>query len=689
MYRITVVIGLLVFFISGAIAESDDKLNLDPIIVSADLREISHYEIPASVSVLNTQELQDRGATHFEDVIQSLPNVNFSGQSSRPRHIQIRGIGERDEYTGRPNSSVGFAIDDIDFSGIGMVGNLFDVKQVEILRGPQGTRYGANALAGLINIVTAEPTPWRENLLELTAGDYGLTEIGLMTSGAFKEGEDDSPLYRFSLFKHDSDGYYKNAYLGKNDTNGRDELSLRGKLQFTPNDDTSIDLTLMHANLNNGYDAWALDNSFTTLSDHPGKDTQQSTAAAAKVHWNGNANFAVVSTTTIADSKMQFAYDGDWVYPGYHPNGDNAYAYNNDKNRSTISQELRLVSNDKSRLFNATTDWLLGFYGLGLNENNQTTDNYGTNLISDYRNTRLAAFAQLDYQHNESQVLSAGLRIENNDLSYADNNGESFNPAETMWGGHLSFTQQLSAQHNAYVAISRGYKGGGFNTGLSSGADPLLLRYKQETALNYEIGLKSFSLNHALTTSISLFYMQRDSPQFNGYTFVGNNYVYFTENFDKATNYGLEAEFNWQANEQWTVFGSLGLLNTNVTGSPVSATFQVENREQAHAPNYQYLLGARYRSENGLFARFSATGLDAFYFSNSHSQKSTAYSLLNARIGYEAKQWEVYLWVRNLLDEKYATRGFFFANEPTFSIEEEYIRLGAPRHFGATIRLRF
>ncbi|MCF6262990.1 MAG: TonB-dependent receptor [Xanthomonadales bacterium] len=687
MYRITAVIGLLLLTVSNA--EAENALVLDPVTVNADLREVSQYEIPASVTVLNTEDLQNRGATHFEDVIQELPNVNFSGQSSRPRHIQIRGIGERDEYTGRPNSSVGFAIDDIDFSGIGMVGNLFDVKQVEVLRGPQGTRYGANALAGLINVVTAEATPWRENMLELTAGDYGLTEIGLMTSGAFKEGEDDSPLYRFSLFKHDSDGYYKNAYLGKNDTNGRDELSLRGKLQFTPNDDTRIDLTLMHANLDNGYDAWSLDNSFTTLSDQPGKDTQQSTAAAVKVHWDGSANFAVVSTTTIADSKMQFAYDGDWVYPGYHPNGDNTYAYNNDKNRDTISQELRLVSNDKSRLFNATTDWLLGFYGLRLNEDNHTTDNFGANLISDYRNTRLAVFAQLDYQHSESQVVSAGLRIENHDLRYVDNNGENFSPDETLWGGHLSFTQRLSAQHSAYASVSRGYKGGGFNTGLSSGADPILLRYKQETALNYEIGVKSFSLNHALTTSISLFYMQRDNPQFNGYTFVGNNYVYFTENFDKATNYGLEAEFNWQANEQWSVFGSLGLLNTNVSGTPVSATFQVENREQAHAPNYQYLLGAQYRSENGLFVRFSATGLDAFYFSNSHSQKSTAYSLLNARIGYEAKQWEVYLWVRNLLDEEYATRGFFFANEPTFSIEEEYIRLGAPRHFGATIRLRF
>lgn len=685
----TIALAMLVLTATNSQADDSEPVELSTITVNADLRDTTEFEIPASISLLDTQSLQDRGATHFEDVLLELPNVNFAGQSSRPRHIQIRGIGERDEYTGRPNASVGFAIDDIDFSGIGMTGNLFDVKQLEVLRGPQGTRYGANALAGLINIVTSEPMPYRESLLELTAGDYGLTELGLMTSGAFKEGEDDSPLYRFSLFKHDSDGFYKNAYLNQNDTNGRDELNLRGKLRFTPNGDTRIDLTILHANLDNGYDAWSLNNSFTTLADEPGKDTQESTAAAVKVHWEGNPNFAIISTTTLADSSMEYAYDGDWVYPGFHASGDNTYAYQNDKNRDTISQELRLVSTLSSRIFNASTDWVLGLYGLQLNEDNHTTDNYGTDLKSDFRNTRLAVFGQLDYHLSHSQTLSGGLRIENHDLSYSDSYAEQFDPDETLWGGHLTFTQSLSSRHSAYAGISKGYKGGGFNTGLSAGADAELLSFNKETALNYEVGLKSQLWANTLVTTVSLFYMQRDTPQFDGYTYVGNNYVYFTENFDKATNYGLEADFDWQLNTQWNLFASLGLLNTDVTGTPNSATFQVNNREQAHAPNYQYMLGLQYRRANGLFARLSMNGSDAFYYSNSHSEKSEAYTLVNARIGYEASRWDIYLWMRNLLDEEYATRGFFFANEPTYSIEEEYIRLGAPRHFGLTARLHF
>ncbi len=114
-------------------------------------------DLPQSVTVLDRDTLQLAGVQHFEDVLALVPDLNWAAGTSRPRFFQLRGIGEVEQYQGAPNPSVGFLIDDIDFSGVGMPATLFDTQQIEVLRGPQGTAYGANALAGLISVRTVDP----------------------------------------------------------------------------------------------------------------------------------------------------------------------------------------------------------------------------------------------------------------------------------------------------------------------------------------------------------------------------------------------------------------------------------------------------------------------------------------------------------------------------------------------------
>ena len=148
--------------LDGANALAADEPTSDPqileeVIVTATLRKQSLLETPVSIAVLNERTLQDAGRQHFEDVLAAVPNLNWAGGTSRPRFFQIRGIGEREQYEGAPNPSVGFLIDDIDFSGIGMPATTFDVGRIEVLRGPQGMRYGANALAGLIVMRGQDP----------------------------------------------------------------------------------------------------------------------------------------------------------------------------------------------------------------------------------------------------------------------------------------------------------------------------------------------------------------------------------------------------------------------------------------------------------------------------------------------------------------------------------------------------
>ncbi len=129
--------------------EAGADVSLEEIVVTATFRAAPAIEVPASVTVLSQQVVRDAGQQSLQDVLGLIPNLNWAGDTSRPRYFQLRGIGELEQYQGAPNPSVGFLIDDIDFSGLGSGGTLYDIDQVEVLRGPQATRYGANALAGL------------------------------------------------------------------------------------------------------------------------------------------------------------------------------------------------------------------------------------------------------------------------------------------------------------------------------------------------------------------------------------------------------------------------------------------------------------------------------------------------------------------------------------------------------------
>src|SRR5690606_8654131 len=141
-----------IILLLAAVASATADEVLEEIIVTADFRERPADEMAASITVIDTDSIEQLAVQHFEETVFFVPNLNWSGDGNRARYFQIRGVGELEQYEGAPNPSVGFIIDDIDFSGIGTIATLFDVEQIEVLRGPQGSRYGAQALAGLIYV---------------------------------------------------------------------------------------------------------------------------------------------------------------------------------------------------------------------------------------------------------------------------------------------------------------------------------------------------------------------------------------------------------------------------------------------------------------------------------------------------------------------------------------------------------
>ena len=670
-----------------------DSFELDQITVTADLRQTTVRKIPTSVTVLDAQTLEDAGLQHFQDVMQLVPNLNWSSASSRPRYFQIRGIGERSQYEGAPNPSVGFLIDDIDFSGIGGAATLFDTEQIEVLRGPQGTRYGANALAGLINVRTVAPSFQRESRIEAMLGDHDTWSLGFIVGGAV--GESERAAYRVSVQQFENNGFRYNDYLDSNDSNGRDEFSGRVKFLWQPSADWELNLTALFADIDNRFDAFAPENTLTVHSDKPGQDAQESLGIAFKAHFSGWSHAELISTTTVADSDIIYSFDGDWGNDAYW--GEySPYDFTSDtrRQRNTWSQELRLVSKPEAQIFNGTSDWLLGVYLLDLEEDNRILELFNgfqyRQLDSAYAASSVAAFGQLDVHLNEITTLTAGLRVERRSADYRDSGGLDLSPSDTMLGGQLSLTRELNPRRSAYLTLARGYKAGGFNLGLSVPEDRR--RFDPEYLWNLEAGVKGMFAEGRLYASLAIFYAERDKIQV-GTSFQIDptdplTFVFYTDNAASGNNYGLEAEARFQLSPSWRLYASLGLLQTEFDDFQ-TAERDLSGRAQAHAPNYQLNLAGEYRSAAGYFVRADFFAQDSFYFSDSHDQISEAYQMVNLKLGYEADHWAVYAWGRNIFDQQYATRGFFFGLEPPDYPKRLYLQQGDPAQFGVTARVGF
>jgi len=666
---------------------------LEEIVVSASLRPAAASELPASTTVLDAAVLQDAGLQHFGDVLGLVPNLNWSGGTSRPRYFQLRGIGELEQYQGAPNPSVGFLIDDIDFSGVGMPATSFDVRQVEVLRGPQGTRYGANALAGLISVRTNDPRPEPEFALEAMAGGDGLVGAGVVAGGAIgsaRAGTDSA--WRVVAQHARSDGFRRNVYLGLDDTNGRDELTLRGKLRTRPADDWQVDATAMYVSLDNGFDAFSPDNTLTTLSNQPGRDAQRSLGASLVVAGDLGP-WSLRSTTSYANSDIVYSFDGDWGNDPYWAQYGAEYLpydyfSHYDRERGTLAQDLRLVSETTAR--SDGFGWLAGVYALRSDEDTLQQDYFASSLLdaplkSEYDATNIAGYGEAEWRLGPRYSLSLGLRVETRSADYRDSNAAAFSPVNTMVGGHLSLAGDIGSDSTLYATLGRGYKAGGFNIG--EFVPENLLEFDPEFVWNLESGLHLRNPARSLEADIAIFYMWREDQQVSASFQLDPGdpltYGFYTENASRGRNYGLEASFNWRPRPELAFGGTLGLLESEYLDFSFG-NLDLDGREQASAPPYQYSLSAEWKDARGWMARADVIGCASFYFDTSNDQKSQPYVLVNLKAGYARDRWSVYAWGRNVFDEEYAVRGFYFGLEPPGFADELYIQRGDPRLVGVT-----
>ncbi len=685
------------------------------IIVKAGLTAETLQRSTSSVTVLNTASIKRTDGSHFQDVMETIPNLNAAGGTSRPRFFQIRGIGERSQYfaEGPPNFSVGFVIDDIDLSGLGMAGLLYDLEQIEVFKGPQSSIFGPNALAGLISMRSTNPVDTFSAHIKLTGGTDNIQRLNGMINiplgNAFA--------LRVALESGSGDGFRTNKFLNKTNTNGRKENIIREKLLFQPNENFHAILTSFRAVLDNKYDAWAPDNNtdLFTYTNQQGWDKQETNAYSLRANYTEDkldATFIV----SRSETDLIHAYDGDWGNDDYwlqepyyfDPNVTYwKYEFFDSTARNQINQTI------EGRV--SYGDVVVGYYSKSLEEKDEATGYlYGGDAMlatSDFDLNVSAIYGQIDRQISDRLKFLANFRQESNEIIY---NGTASNfdwdvfdyvPLDTisfdvdhdLWGGKLAMQYLVNQEFNIYGSISRGYKAGGVNQHPYLAAENR--PYDPEYIINYEAGFRYYTNKSNLHLSIFIANRQDQQVSISSQQQEGdpNSFVYYTANATTGSLSGLELDGTYRFNSSLALSGSLGLLNTHVDAftfeSDSGVTAILGDRAAAQAPNYSFNMALDYGKEEGMFARLELTGKDKFYYSDSHNEISDPYQLLNGHVGYNFGNWSIKMWGRNILDTRYTTRGFYFGLEPIWNEElqdheypdKKYVSYGDPAHFGVTM----
>ena len=671
--------------------------NVELINVFGDYSQLSLDQIAQSATIISSKQLNQRGASHLDGVVSLAPNVNFTSGASRGKYIQIRGIGERSQFSEPLNSSVGLVIDGMDVSGLGGMATLLDTQQVEVLRGPQATVFGTSGLAGVVNIVSNGPTDEPSGSFSISSA----TQDTLDVQAAYGFTMDNGLGLRGAIKQTTSDGFVKNTYLERYDTNNIDELSARLAASYNINESMSVNAQIFHVDTDNGYDAFSLDNDNVSRSDEPGKDTLDATAMSvnliSQTQWG---QWRLQSSHTQSDTV--YGYDEDWTYVGFHPWEYSSTDYYF-RNRDSQNVELQASSNSSSSAQHKM-QWVAGVLYKQAEDDLLREYTYAdSDFTSLYTPSSTALYGQITMPV-KAVSLEAGLRVEQQQIDYQDSNGFVENNDETLVGGKiaLSYVRDMST---LYGFVARGFKAGGFNP--DERVSDAQRIYEAEYNWHYELGVKSRLADGDASVRVALFYMTRENTQISDYDILvqdndeaGNaqpvEFIDIIDNADTGVNQGVEAELSWQLNPNVDVGFNVGYLDATFSGFTRNDGSVIDKQRQAQAPKYTAHAFINMNLNDDLLWHVSVDAKSSHRFSDGHDEINPGYGIVNTRVTMPLSGalsgWELSAFVHNVTDKTYYVRGFGgFSNDPReyYEIPKGYVQFGGQRQTGVQVSYAF
>jgi iron complex outermembrane receptor protein len=681
---------------------------LDAVLVSAQKKEEGLQRVPFSISALPAAQVANYRLWNSRDLTAIVPNLYAADPGDNRLVTSVRGI-----TTTSYDPAVATYVDGVNQFGLDTyIAQLFDIERIEVLRGPQGTLYGRNAMGGVINIITRAPDNRTNGFAELSIGNYGQQRYGLGLR---------TPVVKDKLFIGVAGLYDKRKGFYTNEFNNTDfdrQHSAMGNyyLQWRVDPRWSATLNVKHVNnrnngtftLVNGADA-ALKDPFRLNQNAVTKMIDNTLNTSLSINYTGR-RFNFSSQTAYQSNHRHYTdpIDGD-----FSPIDGISVINNYGKDWNTVkvwTQEFKFTSPAAT---SSPWKWTAGTYMFSQkNPVKQATrfgedapyvtgtpdQNYSIINTSKGKSRGVAVYGQATYTVNNKIDLTAGLRYDHerkeqqvlSEYQHDPNPNPQFTilpDTGTTASYHavspkFSIAYHISGNQQVYAVYSRGYRAGGLTQLSADPGQPPLYEYKPEYSNNIEAGFKNELLKKRLRLNIAAFYTTITDAQVP--TLVLPDAVTVTRNAGKLTSKGIELEMAATPCKGWKADYAFGYTHAEYTTLKVSQNgteVNLKGNRQVFTPDITSMLALQYQYDLDtkmplrLIVRGEWAYLGEQYFDLANQIRQSPYSIFNTRAGISLSHIDLMFWMRNITNEKYIAYAYDFGA----------VHLGNPQTFGVTL----
>lgn len=665
---------------------------LQPIIVTARKTNEDLSKVPESLTVVSRDGLQAMPLQPVQAMAQNSPNVHWANFATSQSFLSIRGLSSLGAPLNNTDGTISFNIDGVPGSMLSLSNSLLDVQRVEVLRGPQGTLWGSNALGGAINVITNQPDGTRDIHVTTEFGSNGYRIGEAVVGGNIIPGTLDGRMaVRFGNY----DGDIKSLHTD-GDLNARDIQAFRGGLRFTGSDGTTATLT-------GSYSHDKGNSPFFLLRDAPGfpisgtltepkQDTRQSSLTLNIQHEFDN--FLFTSITGYQHNKVDGYVDqtdslvsGRLGLPPFF--NVSLYGITNDK-ENIYSQEFRLNSLPDSQV-----RWVVGA-NINYADASRDTDTafYGGNVrATSLKTMNTGIFGDVSVPITDKLSLSLGGRFSYDDMRIRVGNAFNFpslngrnSAAESYFTGRAALSYQWTDNAMTYVSLARGHSTRIFplyNTPLRG---VVADAYPAATDWTYEAGAKFKFFDDRLQLDGSVFYNDVKNGVL---TYLDPASARFLTSYQDYDTSGFELQARAQIVEGLNLVGGVGYTHTEL-GSGSNGD-SVRGRRVPNIPSWSANAGVQYIAPVdalGLPGQFSASAEVQYVGSRAVDVQGSfdlrPYTLVNLKAGWKdaAGDFEIYGFARNLFDKRYEVYGASLNGVPTVMTGiGRIVGIGATKHF--------